>query len=63
MKYELIGSILGIILSNIIGWFVYLKYLDDWFARGTLTFITTFLLVWGGMKIGNYIDKRRNRKK
>ena len=62
MKYELIGFVLGLILANLIGWFGYFKYLDDGIIRGTLTFITAFLLVWGGMKIGEYIDKRRNKK-
>ena len=62
MKYELIGFVLGLILANLIGWFGYFKYLDDEIIRGTLTFITTFLLVWGGMKIGGYIDKRRDKK-
>ena len=62
MKYELIGFVLGLILANLIGWFGYFKYLDGEIIRGTLTFITTFLLVIGGMKIGEYIDKRRNKK-
>lgn len=62
MKYELIGFVLGLILANLIGWFGYFKYLDDEIIRGILTFITTFLLVIGGMKIGEYIDKRRNKK-
>lgn len=63
MKYELIGFILGIILSNIIGWFVYFRYVNDHGICAILTSMTTFALVIGSMKIGNYIDKRRNRKK
>lgn len=63
MKYEILGSVIGLLLANILVWFVYLQYIDNFIIITLVTFTTSFTLTYGCMKIGCYIDKHRRDKK